>query len=388
MSENQPANTQKKKSKKTTSASTPAVIPVSISAPMDVDFPRGATAAPIKQVPIENATYDHSLFNVSRIDFICHLIDKESIDVHNDAEQQKPSKRKSSLFDGSDAKKQKVSIPHTLKYKNLVTGMTVLGAIKEIHDLELVVCLPNNLIGTVAITEVSDEISQKVETIANGEVEDEELSIPDLHSFFKVGDMVRCIIIELKTEGTDAKKKINLSLKPRLLYADYHAKSITPKTSIQASVKSIEDRGYLLNCGVSGVNMFLNSKNIDGFKEYKVGQLIQCSVMNVTGNGRIVNVSTEEKLLCKTVVPDSDAVTIDTMKAGTLVNVNITETCASGLWVKFIGSFEGSVSWFHSIDGSLQKSGETNSENADIRGLFAVGQKVCSLFYDMFFLTF
>lgn len=66
------------------------------------------------------------------------------------------------------------NIVPSLKFKNLVVGMSVLGAVKEVHDLEIVVSLPNNLTGSVAITEISRVITERVERVAGaaGETED------------------------------------------------------------------------------------------------------------------------------------------------------------------------------------------------------------------------
>lgn len=50
--------------------------------------------------------------------------------------------------------------------------MCILGAIKEINELELVISLPNGLTGFVSITEISEEISKIAEKVANDD-EDE-----------------------------------------------------------------------------------------------------------------------------------------------------------------------------------------------------------------------
>lgn len=50
--------------------------------------------------------------------------------------------------------------------KKLSTGMTLLGAIKEINDLDLCVSLPNQLTGFVSITEISSKLTEQVERAA------------------------------------------------------------------------------------------------------------------------------------------------------------------------------------------------------------------------------
>jgi rRNA biogenesis protein RRP5 len=105
--------------------------------------------------------------------------------------------------------------------------MTMLGCISKINDLSLVVSLPHQLVGSVAITEISDSITKAVETVAQAEEEDEEGALPDLSTLFKVGQWVRCCIIQLtgsdEQQGVSMdkrskqKKRIDLSLKPDIV---------------------------------------------------------------------------------------------------------------------------------------------------------------------------
>jgi len=50
--------------------------------------------------------------------------------------------------------------------------MCILGAIKEINELELVISLTNGLTGFVSITEISEEISKIAEQVANDDVDE------------------------------------------------------------------------------------------------------------------------------------------------------------------------------------------------------------------------
>jgi rRNA biogenesis protein RRP5 len=111
--------------------------------------------------------------------------------------------------------------------QRLNVGMTMLGCISKINDLNLVVSLPHQLVGSVAITEISEPITKAVEAVAQAEEEDEEGVLPDLANLFKVGQWVRCCIIQLS--GSDeqqgvsldkrskTKKRIDLSLKPEIV---------------------------------------------------------------------------------------------------------------------------------------------------------------------------
>lgn len=47
--------------------------------------------------------------------------------------------------------------------------MTLLGAIKEIQEYQMIVALPHHITGTLPITEVSDKFSEILEEVANDE---------------------------------------------------------------------------------------------------------------------------------------------------------------------------------------------------------------------------
>jgi len=132
-----------------------------------------------------------------------------------------------------------------------------LGVIREIHDLELVVSLPNNLTGFVPITEISDLVSQAVEKATSGTVsnkkgidDDEDMKddsssdssdeeagegevlLPSLEAMFTVGQLVRCVVTEVeggkegKEEGSKNRRRIELSINPAKTNAGTTAKGL------------------------------------------------------------------------------------------------------------------------------------------------------------------
>ena len=59
----------------------------------------------------------------------------------------------------------------------MAVGHLLLGSIQSIHELELIVSLPNHLTGHVSITDISQELTRQVEKVAQGlDSEDEEES--------------------------------------------------------------------------------------------------------------------------------------------------------------------------------------------------------------------
>lgn len=71
--------------------------------------------------------------------------------------------------------------------------------------------------------------------------------------------------------------------------------------SLSAAVKSIEDHGYVLELGVSGISGFLSFKEAhrDGSEDSKlrVGALIHVSVIKMSPNGRICTLTNDPDVL-------------------------------------------------------------------------------------------
>ncbi|CAJ0762009.1 15447_t:CDS:2, partial [Entrophospora sp. SA101] len=75
---------------------------------------------------------------------------------------------------------------------------------------------------------------------------------------------------------------------------------------LSASVKSIEDHGYVLSTGFNNINTFLNNKNSQSYiKKFKngnqltIGQVLIVSIINVAENGRTVNVTADIETISK-----------------------------------------------------------------------------------------
>lgn len=71
---------------------------------------------------------------------------------------------------------------------------------------------------------------------------------------------------------------------------------------LSASVKSVEDHGYILDLGMSEVTGFLSFKDaqkghFDEDKKLQVGRLLDVIVSKLSGNGRTCNVSVDPQTL-------------------------------------------------------------------------------------------
>ncbi|KAG2184029.1 hypothetical protein INT44_009040 [Umbelopsis vinacea] len=301
--------------------------------------------------------------------------------------------------------KEKTKI-ESLSYKRLNVGMTLLGCISKITDLNLVISLPQQLVGSVAITEISDPITKAVEAVAQAEDDDESNSLPDLSALFKVGQWVRCCIIQLTgsddQEGismekrSKQKRKIDLSIKPEIVNSGVSVNDMTKGMSLGMAVQSVEDHGYILSTGIDGVAGFCHNKDAKTYIEsynngnpLVEGQVIQCGITSVPENKRTVNVSLDPAQVAETSVCiqgslsflsqahvantffftfpqfDEPCSVINSIVPGNLISANVAAVYANGLVVSFMGFFEASIDLAH-LDVKAQ----------DIESKYKLGQKL------------
>lgn len=169
------------------------------------------------------------------------------------------------------------------------------------------VSLPNNLTGYVNISEISDELIQEA-----GD------SLPDLNDFFFIGQWVQCVIIGMQygasggaaASGKDKhRRKIFLSLKPFIVNAGVGAIDIATGSLITGAVQSVEDHGYIVNLGMSGMHGFLKNSEAKMYQRIKnndkplaVGQVLAFSVVSVEGNKKTVQLTVDAMKVSRALV--------------------------------------------------------------------------------------
>jgi len=223
--------------------------------------------------------------------------------------------------------------------QRLAVGMVLLGAIVEVHELDLVVSLPNNLVGHVAITDISDALSAQVEKASGqlakiGETEEDEdeedamdaeaaededamdaapaqkkkssngktkasseTKLPDLKAMFTVGQLVQCSV--LTVEAQPARKKLDLSINPTVINSGLGQKDIQAGQIICVAIKSREDHGYALDLGIADVTGFLPTDKTSG-DALHVGQVLTTTIQAITASGRAVTVASNTMAMTST----------------------------------------------------------------------------------------
>ena len=256
--------------------------------------------------------------------------------------------------------------------------MRFLGAIKEIRKMELIVSLPHNLTATIPITEISDVLSEKISASVNSDDEDSDEDeveeskskndIPQLSSLFSIGQLVKCVVIQLRSELKNKKKRklIEASMKPSLVNKD-HLGSLSAGMVIYGEVKSEEDHGYVIGFGSNeGITGFL-PKRFAG-DDLKVGQPVDCIIRtNYKANSPTIPLSAERKAIqTATVSEENLVITLSMISPGMLVKAQVKKVLPNGLFVNFLSYFTGTIESSH-VDMNLSKN---------IANEFKVGQKL------------
>ncbi|KAK9376758.1 uncharacterized protein V1513DRAFT_438046 [Lipomyces chichibuensis] len=264
-----------------------------------------------------------------------------------------------------------------LTFKKLVPGTLVLGQISQINAYDIALSMPNNLTGYIPITNISEQISTKLDAIeqdsedvpaasdeenANGDISKKEINedqIPDLKSLFRVGQWLRAIVTERQSGAGDKarKKHIELSVKPEAVNSFIDREDLTKGMSLQASIKSLEDHGVILDVGLPEFSGFMSNKELE-YANYKPDQVVEgqtllLTVLNKSTNGRTLTLTATA--FAKHLPAISVIQNIDSLLPGTLVEFIPTKVSAGGLAGQVAGLNVATVDFFHAASYDSEK---------------------------------
>ncbi|EPS42394.1 hypothetical protein H072_3572 [Dactylellina haptotyla CBS 200.50] len=365
-----------KRQKTTESKETPAskAAPKPVDAPIqstlrksnkeEASFPRGGASAltPLEYKEVVNEATREVLF--------------ETKDEKDTATEKTPKKRRQPVAKASSAKKQKkeeagdqepeVKI-EPLSYKRLATGQLVFGFISKITKKDVAIALPNNLVGYAPLTSISEQYTNQLKASLEDDDmdvdkdeddESDETDIPGLDMLFEVNQPVRAYVMNVSTGSTSGDKKnrkhIELSLLPSLTNPGITQTELVKGTTLQASVKSIEDNGFIMDLGLDFVSGFMGKSDCAAPPNtIKVGRTFLCHVLGLASGGKVVQLASDfhKSIKGKTGKDASvgDGPTIDCFLPGTLASkVLITDVKDNGLVCKLMGSVDVTIDIFHS----------------------------------------
>ncbi|WZY95790.1 rRNA biogenesis protein RRP5 [Brassica napus] len=285
----------------------------------------------------------------------------EEVDAEFEAEERvskrskggKPNKKRNpsevdelgSLFDGGLTGKRP-RYANKITIKNISPGMKLLGVVTEVNQKDIVISLPGGLRGLVRASEALD--------FTDFGTEDDENEL--LRDIFSVGQLVPCFVLQLDDDKKEAgKRKIWLSLRLSLLHKGFSLDSFQPGMVVTASVKSVEDHGYILHFGLPSITGFIKKSN-DGNQELKTGQLIQGVVTNIDKERKIVSLSADPDSVAKSVTKDLSGMSFDLLIPGMMVNARVQSVLENGILLGFLMYFTGTVDLFHLQNPMCNKS--------------------------------
>ncbi|KAL5120009.1 rRNA biogenesis protein rrp5 [Pleosporales sp. CAS-2024a] len=269
-----------------------------------------------------------------------------------------------------------------LNYKKLTPGTIVLGHVTDVSHQDIVLALPNNLVGYVPLTAVSDQLNERLEKLLKDEADgasaagDSEDSFEDvrLEDMFTVGQYLRACVTCTTDDSARPRKRLELSIEPKLVNKGLSRRTMPVNSMVQASVVSNEDHGLVMDLGLDDAKLkaFLPKGELGPkIQHAKVqeGAVFMCLVTGLNSDGRIVKLSadhTKAGNLTKGHVL-TEAPTIDVFLPGAAVDVLVADTTASTLTGKILGLVDATADAYHS--GATERG-------ADISKKHKLGSKV------------
>ncbi|NWJ03942.1 RRP5 protein, partial [Crypturellus undulatus] len=229
--------------------------------------------------------------------------------------------------------------------------MLLLGCIKEVNDFELVISLPNGLSGFVPVTQISDAYSKMLsEQVAEGELREDLNSLLDMYS---PGTLVRCIVTSVE-KSADGRRSIRLSINPKKVNKGLTAAALAAGMLLSGTVSSVEDHGYIIDIGVRGANAFLPRQKAQNCMklakkgpDLKIGQNLNCLIVEVKNEGRIVRLSIDRSEVAASLATERQNWTLSNLLPGLVVKAQVQKVAPLGITLSFLSSFTGIVDFMH-----------------------------------------
>ena len=348
-------------------------------------FPRGGASVltPLEHKQIQIKANQDVLFEQAGIkrsggDGFSDMGSDDGEKIAPKASKKRPAKKGKKAHE--DGEKEKLVRAEGLNYKKLTPGTIVLGQVTDISHQDIVVALPNNLVGYVPLTAVSDKLNERLEKLLKedeGEdAEDEDESFEDVHleDMFQVGQYLRTCVTATTDDSARARKRLELSIDPKLVNKGLTKRKMPVNSMIQASVVSNEDHGLVMDLG-------LDDPKIKGFlpkgelgpkiqhAKVQEGAVFMCVVTGLNSDGRIVKLSADQSKAGNLTKGNllTEAPTVDVFLPGTAVDVLIADTTASTVTGKILGLVDATADAYHS--GATEKG-------ADVSQKYKIGSKV------------
>ncbi|CAE7683112.1 rrp5, partial [Symbiodinium sp. CCMP2456] len=232
-----------------------------------------------------------------------------------------------------------------LRTADLVEGSLIIGAVRDITEEDLTLCLAYNLLAYVQRAEASDgspEVSRK-----------------SLAELYRPGMLVVAVVLTVG-EMRGQKLRIEASLRPALVNAGLTAEHLRRNMWLPAAVAGDEEHVLKLDFGVGDLTGLLKKKELAGEKMPHLGSILLVGVVAVTSSGTV-----RCMLACKEPLSD-DPIDAALLKAGSLVTARVRQIQIGesggdgGLTVTFCGMLSATIHRHHASHASMQDGWKKN----------------------------
>ncbi|QIW94506.1 hypothetical protein AMS68_000024 [Peltaster fructicola] len=299
-------------------------------------FPRGGASvlSPLEQKQVRAQAERDVLFEQSTGKKAPRLDDEDGID-ETEPTAARPSKKRrkdQKTADSAPKDKSQGSKIHGLSYKTLVPGSLVLA-----------------------------KLNGRIEALLDDDADKDSDDDVDLKQIFHIGQWLRAVVTEPSQATAANKRHIELSIDPAQVNAQLEADNVVTNCYIQASIRSIEDHGIIMDLGLSSseIKGFVSKKEL-GFayklEELEEGQVMLCIVTGKGSGGSVVKLSPDAARFWATsggkhssVV--TDVPDVEALVPGLAIDVLITSASAGGITGKLMGMVDVMADALHSGAG-------------------------------------
>ena len=176
----------------------------------------------------------------------------------------------------------------------------------------------------------------------------------DLKDLFFLGQYLRACVTSMNEDTPRARKRLELSIDPKLVNKGLSRRKIPVNSMVQASVVSNEDHGLIMDLGLNDAKLkgFLPKGELDSrvrYDQVQEGAVFMCLVTGMNSDGHIVKLSADQSKAGNLTKGNTmvDAPTIDVFLPGTAVDLLVAETSSTTVTGKILGLIDATADVYH-----------------------------------------
>jgi len=180
------------------------------------------------------------------------------------------------------------------------------------------------------------------------------VEVPALEDYLRVGMPVRCAVLStavVSGKQSGHHKNITVSLKPSRVNAGLSYGSVHVGMALYGAIASVEEHGYTVSLGTEELSAFLPLSEASDTTAFpagvKVGQLVESVIKKLQSGKKLAILTADQAMLAGSITKELEDSNIDSLQPGMLVNAGVHKVMDSGLVLRFLSSFIGTVDLSH-----------------------------------------